>query len=324
LNQKYGLLVYNANRDYNVGDYIQSLAAKQFLPKVDEFVCRESLNKYQGDSLKLILNGWFMDNPNWPPSPTVEPLFVSFHLNPHIQGRLLDETGMAYFRNHGPIGCRDPSTQSTLQGHGIPAYWSSCLTTTLGDSFERKNPTTQVVFCDVLFKLPDYGEMLKSPRFAYRMMKQGELLQGRRRTATLRSLFTDSILNQSMFVTHKYSQRESHERRFQRAEELLRLYSTARLVVTSRIHCALPCLAFGTPVLFVDYGFEDHLESSRLNGIIDLMNVIYIDRHGNRHEKCNFKVPNKIDHNTEFCNPNYHLETVAKLKTTCDAFVNGK
>ena len=38
---KYGLLTYDENeRFFNVGDNIQSLAAKQFLPKVDEFINR--------------------------------------------------------------------------------------------------------------------------------------------------------------------------------------------------------------------------------------------------------------------------------------------
>jgi hypothetical protein len=39
--------------------------------------------------------------------------------------------------------------------------------------------------------------------------------------------------------------------RWQRALERLKLYSEASLVITSRLHCALPCVAFGTPVLFL-------------------------------------------------------------------------
>ena len=41
---KYGLLTYRKNES-NIGDYIQSLAAKRFLPKVDVLVNREELNK---------------------------------------------------------------------------------------------------------------------------------------------------------------------------------------------------------------------------------------------------------------------------------------
>ena len=40
--------------------------------------------------------------------------------------------------------------------------------------------------------------------------------------------------------------------RFDRAAWLLGIYSSAKAVVTGRLHCALPCLALGTPVLFVE------------------------------------------------------------------------
>ena len=47
---KYGLLTYAENRkSFNVGDYIQSLAANQFLPQVDEYLNREALADYGGD-----------------------------------------------------------------------------------------------------------------------------------------------------------------------------------------------------------------------------------------------------------------------------------
>ncbi|WP_264821067.1 polysaccharide pyruvyl transferase family protein [Acinetobacter schindleri] len=39
---------------------------------------------------------------------------------------------------------------------------------------------------------------------------------------------------------------------------MLEKYSTAKLVITSRIHCALPCLAMGTPVIYIN-GFDNFL-----------------------------------------------------------------
>src|SRR5678816_3622094 len=78
----YGLLTYLAWPEYNAGDYIQSLAAARFLPKVDKYVNREKLNEYNGPPLKLNMNGWFMHRPsNWPPSEMIDPLVTSFHLN---------------------------------------------------------------------------------------------------------------------------------------------------------------------------------------------------------------------------------------------------
>ena len=58
---KYALLDYKPNRGYfNIGDYVQSLAAKQYLPQVDMYLNREYLNKSSIESCKLIMNGWFM------------------------------------------------------------------------------------------------------------------------------------------------------------------------------------------------------------------------------------------------------------------------
>ena len=37
-------------------------------------------------------------------------------------------------------------------------------------------------------------------------------------------------------------------------ENLLERYKKAKVVFTSLIHCALPCIAMGTPVVFVDAG----------------------------------------------------------------------
>ena len=52
----YGLLSYETE---NIGDEIQSLAAKRFIPKIDLFIDRDKLNKIKsGKNIKIILNGF--------------------------------------------------------------------------------------------------------------------------------------------------------------------------------------------------------------------------------------------------------------------------
>jgi len=79
---KFGLLTYIEDKHVcNVGDYIQSLAAKQFL-QVDLLLNRERLGEYDGEEVKLIMNGWFTHNiHHWVPNDSINPLFVSFHIN---------------------------------------------------------------------------------------------------------------------------------------------------------------------------------------------------------------------------------------------------
>jgi hypothetical protein len=49
-------------------------------------------------------------------------------------------------------------------------------------------------------------------------------------------------------LTHRISRRDSVPWQWARAMEYLALYRTAEAVYTSRLHVALPCLAFGTPL----------------------------------------------------------------------------
>ncbi len=60
----------------NIGDEIQSLAIKQLIDNVDHYIDRERLHEFKNNTpVKLILNGWYMDNPNnWPPSKDIIPL----------------------------------------------------------------------------------------------------------------------------------------------------------------------------------------------------------------------------------------------------------
>ena len=58
--------------------------------------------------------------------------------------------------------------------------------------------------------------------------------------------------------------------KFALADKYLTLYAQARLVVTTRIHVALPCLAFGTPVILYGHVWGQ----TRLSGLLDLFHTI--------------------------------------------------
>ena len=55
------------------------------------------------------------------------------------------------------------------------------------------------------------------------------------------------------------------------AEALMRRYERAPYVVTSRLHCALPCIGIGTPVWVP---FCPSMTSGRFGGNADFMNVL--------------------------------------------------
>ncbi|MBR1579621.1 MAG: hypothetical protein IJ668_03900 [Selenomonadaceae bacterium] len=68
----------------NIGDYIQAVATRQYIDKVDEYLEQEELDKYHPKDehkTRLIMNGWFQWRAeNWPPSEYVEPLLISMHI----------------------------------------------------------------------------------------------------------------------------------------------------------------------------------------------------------------------------------------------------
>ena len=210
---------------HNLGDEIQSIAARRFLPRVDRLVDRDTLDRDPGEDLSLILNGWFMQRPrHWPPHPRYRPLITSFHLSADRSRRmpwrlspaerLLRPDGVAFLKRHGPVGARDPATLMMLQASGVDSYHSGCLTLTLQRD-ETLPRDGGVVACDLT------ADAL----------------------ATLRRRTSHAITT----VTHIDADIKGPAARMAAAQALLDLYARAEIVVTARLHCVLPCLALGTP-----------------------------------------------------------------------------
>lgn len=148
---KYKLLAVSVDtgEHVNIGDYIQALAAAQFLPEVDGFVQRERLKEYDGEACKVIMNGWYMHHTeHWPPSDKIKPLFVAFHINASAKEGMLTEDSINYIKKFQPIGCRDYFTRDLLVSKGVDAYFSACLTLTLGMTYKSEDKDGKCYFVD--------------------------------------------------------------------------------------------------------------------------------------------------------------------------------
>ena len=79
---KFALLNYSTE---NIGDEVQSIAARRFLPRIDEYVDRDKLAEWEPNQpTKLIMNGWYNRDPKgWPPknSELLKPLLTSIHVS---------------------------------------------------------------------------------------------------------------------------------------------------------------------------------------------------------------------------------------------------
>jgi hypothetical protein len=100
----------------------------------------------------------------------------------------------------------------------------------------------------------------------------------------------------------------------------LKRYATAKLVITSRIHCALPCLALGTPVIFIN-AFDSFVDSCRFEGLLNLFNRIDLDVRTGKYTS-NFLLHGKIDSNTIVTNSDMYKGLADELKSKCIAFIN--
>jgi hypothetical protein len=315
----YGLLTYLAWPEYNAGDYIQSLAAARFLPQVDRYINREKLNEYNGTPIKLIMNGWFMHRPaNWPPSEKIQPLVTSFHLNSQVIEPMLSGKSLDWFKKQGPVGCRDEHTFELLSKAGVDTYLSGCLTSTFINEYNYR--TNDVYFADVLFRVPGWSTSARTPREFIKSILSGDLIKMNQRNRLLKELFDEDVLRESKSFSHYHPARHSEKERFCVAEDFLEKYATAKLVVTSRIHCAIPCLAFGTPVIFVHFGFKHEYDTCRLKGVTDLFNTIFIDEHENI--TSNFSLTGKIGSDFIIKNPATFRKFIPVLRDACNAFIN--
>lgn len=193
---KYGLMTYAENkRTFNIGDYIQSLAAKQFLPQVDCFINREKLARYTDSEAKLIMNGWFTHNTtSWVPSAHINPLLISFHVNNSAAPNMLSPQGIAFLKSKQPIGCRDHFTVNLLQEKGIEAYFSGCLTLTL-DSYQACDAERgeDIYIVDPLYGFPNKQRIFYDVKSLLRSTRSGDVFHMHIKQQYLKNIYQRAI-----------------------------------------------------------------------------------------------------------------------------------
>lgn len=259
---KYGLI--SSNRG-NIGDDIQSLAAENFLPRIDLEIDQDNINQINLDEkLKVICNGWWAKSKNsWPPPSNLIPLMIGCHITANLKGQFIKSKNLY----KSSFGARDQYTLDFLKLANIDSYLSYCLTLT----FEKYDgPRNGIVCVDVQ---PELASHLGVTDFF-------------------------SHYRPEVFCLMSAFERRNY------AKKLLDVYKKASLVLTTRLHCILPCLAFGTPAVLVPTNYS----MERFLGYEKLINFISLDQLRLLNPR-NIKVPN-ID------------EIRNKLKLKCAEFVD--
>lgn len=293
---KEGLLTYEFTDEHlNIGDYVQSIAAKQFLSSQYErtYIDREHLNSYQGDELALIMNGWFMMTPqNFPPSKKIKPILVSHHINVSVQEYFANNPEIiAFYKANEPIGCRDYFTLDFIKSLGVDGYYTGCLTLTLGNTFQTEEKSNKVYFVDPRYKKhKGFWNKLKTLLIGITKFNTINTIRSKFKKEnnwkswyktiefykSYSQIFTDEVLMNAEYIKHYIpaSLFKNEDEIFAYGENLLRQYAKANFVVTARIHCALPSLSMGTPTIYVDIPDDHEVSDCRLNGIKEYFHVV--------------------------------------------------
>lgn len=357
-----GLIVFNSN-PCNVGDYIQSLASSLFFDRIDRYIEREDISNISAkESIHTIMNAWWMWSKQWPPSSVVNPLYISMHISPAASKWMLNEEGVAYFSKHNPVGCRDLNTLKMFQKKGIESYFSGCMTLTIGKQgkYITDKKSNEVIICD-----PYYNINIKSlfgkgncnlisliitlikerhffkkiySSFGYKhkmynvnskfLKKLGHYFQLAYFYNSYSKLFSPDLIKGANYTSqwienHNYT----HEKLINKASQLVKRYAKAKMIITSRIHCALPSIGCETPVLFVTSSNLKSLTESpvggRLDGLSNFFNLIeYNDRNElNISDSVNFDKPDIIDSNFSFQNKKEYISYRDDLIERCRTFV---
>lgn len=206
----------------NLGDNIQSIATERLLPEIRKRFNRDTLaNATPLYPMNIVMNGWFSHQPAscLPLKNSLHPIFWGFHITDlnNSWNYFSRKDIVEYLKKYEPIGCRDPYTAERLSDLGLKTFVSYCLTLTFPT--RKQAPVNgRIIAVDI------------NPSFLPQEIKE-----------------------QTSFYTHivpgsKY--REGIKRAC--ARYLLSLYKTkAKLVITTRLHCLLPCIALGVPVIFL-------------------------------------------------------------------------
>lgn len=275
---KFGLLYNWANK--NIGDDIQAYATARYLPSIDYFIDREHINDFKSNGnepVAVIMNAWYMWRKwNWPPSRCIVPHMVGFHYTDHELGgtpgsplkyEALEGVGGDYLRTYGPVGCRDLFTMEQLKSIGIDAYFSGCVTLTLPQMPERQKEKDYVCIVDV-------EESVKK---------------------RLLGIFRNTEFEVKI-MTHLRARDPSlpWKERKKIVEDLLTIYRNAKCVITKRLHCALPCLSQGTPVVIIRDKTDDIRFSPYRNWIPCITVKDFLN--GDYTYDFNHPAPNRLDY----------------------------
>lgn len=231
---KYAKMTDRRAEKLNIGHPFQLMAIDNLYqhmgidPKEIVSIDTLDLESYNGEQVVLPIN-YLLSGVIQNISPNIIPVYLGISL-------LSFSSDVYKFCEYGPVGCRDFYTYNLLKKNGVDAYFGGCITTALPRR-DKNIKGDKIFFVDV----PD----------------------------ALLPYIPTAYLEQGEFLSHLPGPDVNEDNAYHVAMQLWEYYlQRAKLIVTSRLHCALPAVAAGIPTIFV----KDHLDYrlSAIRGFLPL------------------------------------------------------
>lgn len=234
----------------NLGDDLRTLAASRLLPRIDRALDADRPDApltglSSSDRVVTLFTGAFLRSTvHWPPQEQIAPVYLGAHFSAEdawgVAFEAMQGAGRSFLTACGAVGCRDERTMRLMEKAGIPARLTTCVTLSL----DRPDvPKAQPYVCCV-----------DAPAEVAAALKE----------------FAPGVSTQVREMTHHLdSPSRDFAARMAHAEDVVRTYAGATFVVTRRLHCAMVCLAVGTPVvLLYNSSYEDVSRFAPMNGMV--------------------------------------------------------
>ena len=212
------LIIEGVSKIRNYGDDIQLYSIKllyEYMGIDYREVVRlplEELFSYDGEEyLILPINYPFWGGQYHPISPKIIPVYLGLAMFAGTK----ENIEALRLKEYEPVGCRDQKTFEVMQKFGIDAYLNGCMTITL-PKMKEVNRNGKVFIVDVCKEFLDF---IPSP------------------------IKDDAVYKTHVFLNRIVKEEESLSQYAQYQKE-------AKLVITSRLHCAVPCIAYGIPIIY--------------------------------------------------------------------------
>lgn len=231
---KYGLILHNYGEHsiqaagFNIGDPIQTLALEKLYKEMGisnseiKYIELCDIKTYDGEYVILPMLGVALGVgfAPLPLSPKIIPVFISAHF---VKNDLTDEE-VLYLKQYEPIGCRDEYSLNTMRKYGILSFLTGCITTI----FENR----ELIKGNSIF-LIDTPESL-NPFLPKEIRENG--------------IYDTHLLP----IKEKCMSTNSAKEYLGISKKRLEYYkNNASLVISSRMHALVPCMAMGIPVIAV-------------------------------------------------------------------------